>query len=118
MGWDVFWDVSPSLTIYYHEGAEGWSTPTWTAPDGRVYNTVMLKAEEPEVPAQLLGDINLDGSVDISDAQLLFQYSMMPDFYPIGYKGNVDFNGDGNVDIADAQRLFQYSMMPDFYPIG
>ena len=70
------------------------------------------------VGSQLLGDINLDGSVDISDAQLLFQYSMMPDFYPIGYTGNVDFNGDGNVDIADAQRLFQYSMMPDFYPIG
>ncbi len=67
---------------------------------------------------QLLGDINLDGTVDIDDAILLFQHSMMSDDYQIGYVGNIDFTNDGNLDIDDAILLFQYSMMPDDYPIS
>ena len=66
----------------------------------------------------ITGDINGDETVDIKDAVCLFQYSMLPDVYPIAYPGEVDFIVDGNVDIKDAVRLFQYSMMPDVYPIG
>lgn len=71
-----------------------------------------------EIVSQLLGDIDLDEDVDIDDAILLFQYSMVPDIYPIDYKGNVDFTKDGEVGIDDAILLFQYSMLPDIYPIG
>lgn len=66
---------------------------------------------------QTLGDIDGNDTVDIDDAVLLFQYSMLPELYPISYAGNLDFNKDGTVDIDDAVRLFQYSMLPDLYPL-
>lgn len=65
----------------------------------------------------LLGDIDGNDTVDIDDAILLFQHSMLPELYPISYAGNVDFNKDGTVDIDDAVLLFQYSMLPDLYPL-
>ncbi len=70
------------------------------------------------IRTQLLGDITGNNVVDIDDALRLFQYSMLPDIYPITYVGSLDFNKDGNVDISDALRLFQYSMLPDIYPIS
>ena len=44
----IFYGVSDSFVIYYHEGTEGWTTPTWTAPDGNVYNTIMIPNPEIE----------------------------------------------------------------------
>ncbi len=69
------------------------------------------------VKSYVTGDMNGDESVDLSDALLLFQYSMFPDDYPIEYSGNFDLNKDGTVDVQDALLLFQYSMFPDDYPI-
>lgn len=66
----------------------------------------------------LLGDINGDEAVTIDDALLLFQNSMLPDFYPVDYPGAMDYTGDGTVDIYDALALFRYSMLPDVYPIA
>lgn len=111
---NAFANTTEDFTIYYYEGTSGWTTPTWTAPDGTVYNTVELPRKE---SSALLGDINLDGSVDIRDAEMLFLHSMLPNLYPISYKDNTDFTGDGSLDIRDAQLLFQYSMLPDVYPI-
>ena len=84
-------------------------------------STVIISAVEAgtvNIQSQLLGDINGDNFVDINDAAKLFQYSMLPEIYPIAYVGDVDFNNDGVVDINDAARLFQYSMLPDIYPIS
>lgn len=77
-----------------------------------------VEAGTVNIQSQLLGDINGDNFVDINDAAKLFQYSMLPEIYPITYVGDVDFNNDGVVDINDAARLFQYSMLPDIYPIS
>ncbi len=35
------------VTIHYAEGTSGWTSPTWTAPDGSVYNTAVIKDEVP-----------------------------------------------------------------------
>ncbi len=109
-----------NLLFTVNEGAaEGTTTVQMTSlvklddmvlPSETVFGTVT-------VTRTLLGDINGNGSVDINDARLLFQNSMIPDLYPIDYEGSVDFNGDGLVDISDARLLFQYSMLPDIYPI-
>lgn len=80
--------------------------------------TSEVKAGTITIMSQLLGDVNGDNTVDISDALKLFQHSMLPNIYPITYVGSLDFNKDGNVDINDALRLFQYSMLPDIYPIS
>ena len=69
------------------------------------------------VNLQLLGDIDLNETVDLNDAILLLQYSMFPELYPIDYKGSVDFTKDGNIDMNDAILLLQYSMFPELYPI-
>ena len=82
---------------------------------GEIEIWATLVEEEPEY---LLGDITGDNSVDILDAVLLFQHSMMPEAYPVSYAGTMDFTKDGNVDILDAVLLFQYSMMPEVYPIA
>ncbi len=66
----------------------------------------------------VVGDIDGDGTVDISDVILLFRYSMMPDLYTITYAGDPDFIKDGAVNINDAILLFRHSMMPDLYPIA
>ncbi len=63
------------------------------------------------------GDLNLDNSLDINDAIILFQHSMMPEVYTLDYTGDLDFNKDGFVDINDAILLFQHSMMPEVYPL-
>ena len=73
---------------------------------------------DPGEPQGVLGDIDGSGTVDIDDATALFNYSMMPDFFPISYTGNTDFEADGVLDINDATYLFNYSMMPDFFPIS
>ena len=81
---------------------------------------VIVSVVEPgsiAVTAETLGDITGDNNVDIKDAVRLFQYSMLPETYPIEYSGSLDFTKDGSIDIKDAVRLFQYSMLPEIYPI-
>lgn len=70
-----------------------------------------------EAPDRILGDINNDGTVNHKDAMALFQFSMIPQIYPLDYPGTLDFDKNNSVDISDALRLFQYSLMPDSYPI-
>jgi len=66
----------------------------------------------------LVGDLDASGVVDLADAILLFNHSMLGDIYPIDYAGNIDFTGDEVVDLADAILLFNHSMLPDIYPIS
>ncbi len=100
--------VGIGAETYIGEGESG--TWSWTPADGAV---VAIDNE----PAFLLGDITGNGIVDIADALLLFQYSLMPDVYSVDYPGILDCNGDDSLDIIDALRLFRYSLMPDIYPL-
>jgi len=77
-----------------------------------------VESAEITVKTYVLADIDGNEEVDIDDALALFQYSMLPDIYPVTYPGDMDFTKDGKVDIDDALRLFQYSMLPDVYPIS
>ncbi len=86
-----------------------------TAGDTKKDNGEIGLAAESQGP--VLGDINGDGLVDVSDAIALFQHSMLPDLFPIDYSGSLDLDKDGLVNISDALRLFQYSMLPDQFPI-
>lgn len=83
---------------------------------GSQTETVTLTVEKNEAKF-LKGDVDGSGAVDIADAILLFQHSMVPAFYPIEYPGTIDFNLDQSVDILDAVLLFQHSMVPDLYPL-
>ena len=59
----------------------------------------------------LSGDVNLDGVVDTTDAQAIFNYFMgvepNPEMIEIR---NADINGDGYIDTSDAQAAFNIFM--------
>jgi len=99
-GSSVFSRTSPALTIHYLAGnTSGWTTPTWTAPDGVTYNTATFDADDLTVS----GDADGDGCITESDALLLKQYFA-------GYKISVDaeaadINKDGQLTRSDAMFL-------------
>ena len=70
-----------------------------------------IEVVEPEEEPGLLGDVNLDGVIDTTDAQAIFNY-----FMGISVEGqtfaldNADINGDGYIDTSDAQAAFNIFM--------
>jgi len=47
-GTDAFKNTASAFTIHYIEGKSGWTTPTWKASDGTVYNTKTFVPEGEE----------------------------------------------------------------------
>ncbi len=70
-----------------------------------------------EAPPYILGDIDMDGEVKLSDAVLLFRHSLNQSLYPVDYSGDMDFTGDGKVTIDDAVLIFRHSLNPGLYPL-
>ena len=69
---------------------------------GRYYGLISLTTNTP----QNLGDLNWDGSVNVSDVQALYGYltSGKP---PAAGRSGCDLNGDGSVDVYDLQYLYE-----------
>ncbi|MBO5222794.1 MAG: hypothetical protein J6C26_10835, partial [Clostridia bacterium] len=109
-GSGAFDDCSLDLTLYGYAGS---TTEAYAAEYG--FEFVAIEAPVPEF---VTGDITGDGALDLSDAILLFQHTVLPDLYPVSYSESMDFNKDGNLDLADAILLFQHSMLPDLYPLA
>ena len=87
--------VSTNTTIYYNDGASGWTTPTWTAPDGTVYNTQVIKTSEPTK----IGDINSNGVVDVDDVLICLDLAFVT---PTEEQLKLaDLDKDGDVDVDD-----------------
>ncbi len=109
------WDddaTDPAAYTYYRVYNDTKGIAAWG--DIRLYGYFQSE----EIIDYTLGDINMDGAVDISDAILLFQHSMLPDVFPIAYPGHIDFTGDEKIDLADAYLLFHHSMLPEIYPLA
>ena len=63
---------------------------------------------------RILGDVNNDGQVDVSDVLYIALYSRNPSII-LPNNGDIslgDVNGDGRVDVADASLLVQYITDP------
>ena len=52
----------------------------------------------------LVGDINNDGEVNVTDVVTLISYIAKNDFSSVD-KNSLDLNGDGNVDVTDVVTL-------------
>lgn len=61
------------------------------------------------IPAigRLLGDVNGDGTVNITDMALVYQYLTGQTAFTDGHKKAADVNRDGIVDVYDLQRLYE-----------
>ena len=64
----------------------------------------------------VVGDMNGDDKVDVSDAIRLLLFITMPNDFPLD--AAADFNGDNNVDVSDAIRLLLFITMPNDCPLG
>ncbi len=81
---------------------------TVTAADGtpvRYYKVTTLEKEEPTV---LMGDVNLDGEIDVLDVALLMRYTLELETLEEEQKKAADVNGDGKINVQDVSRLLQY----------
>jgi len=50
----AFVNMKPECVLYYpHDNKSGWTSPTWTAPDGYTYNTAPFNPDELKLPVKL-----------------------------------------------------------------
>ena len=80
--------------------AEGVMTYTCTVCGG-------TKTESIPAIGSLLGDVNGDGTVNITDMALVYQYLTGQTEFTDGHKKAADVNRDGIVDVYDLQRLYE-----------
>ena len=107
---DGFTDISiVPVDVFKYTGSNMDETPLQT-------NVINGKVE---ISSQLVGDINLDETVNSDDAVLLLQHLLFGEtIFPIEYSGTLDFNKDGNENSDDAVRLLQYALFGDvLFPI-
>ena len=65
-GKEVFSNMADNFTIYYPEGnTSGWTSPTWTAPDGTVYNTEAVPGWEKNVTYVIMEEVAPDELGDL-----------------------------------------------------
>lgn len=63
-----------------------------------------------EPPTGLLGDVNGDGLVNITDATAVLRHVMHLHLIPGDYLANADVNGDGVINTADATLIIRIAM--------
>lgn len=80
--------------------AEGVMTYTCTVCGG-------TKTESIPAIGGLLGDVNGDGRVTITDVELIYEYLTGQFPFEAGHKKAADVNQDGAVDVYDLQRLYE-----------
>ena len=69
---------------------------------GQYYGLISLTTNTP----QKLGDLNWDGSVNVSDVQALYEY-LTQGIVPTAGKNPCDLNKDGSIDVYDLQYLYE-----------
>ena len=91
---------SGEVTVRATCDAEGVMTYTCTVCGG-------TKTEPIPAIGGLLGDVNGDGRVTITDVELIYEYLTGQFPFEAGHKKAADVNRDGAVDVYDLQRLYE-----------
>lgn len=90
---------SSKFTIYYLNGKSGWTTPEWNG-----YATVGLTKFFDK------GDVNEDGIIDLSDAQMTLQCALgIIEFENLQLLA-ADVNNDGTINLSDANIILKASL--------
>lgn len=71
---------------------------------------LFIPYDETEPPVGLIGDVNGDGNVDISDATIVLRYALGISTIPEQYLGNADVNADGEINVTDATLIIRMAM--------
>ena len=96
----AFSDCAKNFTIYYLEGKEGWTTPTWN-------EYPCYPIDELPVSEHVVGDINADGEINATDRMILARYLAGWEGYEEKIKSMeaADIDGDGEVTAKDRMIL-------------
>ncbi len=110
----VFYNNADDFTIYYPEGnTSGWTSPTWTAPDGTVYNTATfvpdhsLTIDWDTMPVTLTAGESYDFAGEVR--------STLSDLYAVHFTVNERANHANGIDyfrIEDPGREFGLDGIP------
>lgn len=74
------------------------------AKPGTIATDTVDKADTDSV----IGDVNLDGRTDLSDAKLIMQYYNGEKSFNSQQKKNADVNGDGRINLIDVKMIMKY----------
>ncbi len=107
------------LQIQIHVAADATTGKTTLCVTDMKWNGSDSKEEtviEHRIPAKitiaeheaLIGDVNQDGKVNLTDAKLVMQHYNGAVVLEGKQLKNADTNGDGNVNLTDAKRIMQY----------
>ena len=94
------------VSFLQDEAANADSTPGIDNPP--VSETTTTTTSSPVTGEELLGDVNLDGKIDMSDLSLLALYILKEQTPAAANKANGDVDGDGNLTITDLSRIKQF----------
>jgi len=100
--------IANGATVMVNNTPESEGATEWDGVTDFIDYAYVCVAFEDELPDMLLGDVNLDGKVDLNDATALFYYvnglmELNGDSFIAG-----DINEDGKVDLNDATLLFYF----------
>lgn len=99
-------DIADGQSLYYESGS--WSKLTSSSTElGCQIGNVLVKAYTNDVE-NLLGDTNLDGTINVSDATDIQKYSVSRITLTEAQLQCADFNKDGRVDVKDATAIQKY----------
>ena len=82
-----------------------------TAENGskRTYTiTVNVPVTEPPEPTIIIGDVDMNGKIEINDALLIFKHKSGEKILSADAQKAADTNKNGSVDIGDALLIFKY----------
>ena len=107
-----YYDFHPSYVYFYRTNAEGYEPFfNWRigiqvhyTVDGVRYSSGIVYDEVFDNPNSMLGDVNMDNQVSISDVTTLIDYLLSEDSTSINLS-NADINQDQAVSIADVTAL-------------
>lgn len=80
-------------------GGEKYEIDNWTP------SSIVISKPEPEI---VLGDVNLDDQITLTDVKYIMQYCNGEKKLNARQKKNADFNGDGEVNLTDAKLIMEF----------
>ena len=94
-----FWRPSDTSTPYYTGPGRSYLSLDHSSSYDKYYTSLW-----PDTPAGKKGDVNGDGTVDITDANILINIILGKDNAG-NYGGRADVDGNGTVDVSDANAV-------------
>lgn len=103
--------TSVRFTVYPYDLSEAGSYGLYVSSTSTGYKLVAsfgVTSSWEEAP-YVLGDVNMDGSIDVIDASLILRYAANLNTLTDTQKAAADVNGNNSIDVIDASMVLRYA---------